>query len=125
MTKTELNTFRRALEIRQAELASGNRDRESLAIATSPDELDRIQNATEREITIGGLERNYNGLRDVKAALCRVDMDTFGICLDCDQEISLKRLTAVPWTPSCIACQEAADQSRKTTRSGIDIVVAA
>ena len=49
MTKTELNTFRRALESRQAELGNGNRNREALAIETSPDQLDRIQHASDRE----------------------------------------------------------------------------
>ena len=127
MTKSALNSFRKALEKKQAELVNGNRNRESLAIATSPDELDRIQHATEREIAIGNLERGYNVLRDVNAALRRIDTHTFGICLDCEEEISPKRLTAVPWTRSCIACQEAADRSLKTTRGGIDasLVVAA
>ncbi len=120
MTKSALNAFRRALEKKQAELVNGNRNRESLAIATSPEELDRIQYATEREIAIGNLERDYNVLRDVNAALHRIDTHTFGICLDCEEEISPKRLTAVPWTPCCIACQEAVDRSHKTTWSRID-----
>ena len=127
MTKTALNAFRRALEKRQTELVNGNRNRDSLSIATSPEELDRIQHATEREIAIGNLERNYKVLADVRAALRRIDMHTFGVCLNCEEEISSKRLTAIPWTPSCIACQEAADRSHETTRSGIDasLVVAA
>jgi DnaK suppressor protein len=127
MTKTALNAFRKALEKKQAELVKGNRNRESLAIATIPEELDRIQHATEREIAIGNLERDYNVLRDVNAALRRIDVHTFGICLDCEEEINPKRLTAIPWTRSCIACQEAADGSHKTTRTGIDtsLIVAA
>ncbi len=127
MTKSELNAFRRALEKRQTELLNGKNNREALSIATSPDELDRIQHATEREIAIGNLERDYKALRDVKAALLRIDMRTFGVCLNCEEEISSKRLTAIPWTPSCIACQEAADRNRETNRSGMDasLVVAA
>ena len=58
MTKIELNTFRRALENRQAELGNVNSNREALATQPSPDELDRIQLASERDIAIGNLERD-------------------------------------------------------------------
>lgn len=111
MTKSELKKFRGVLDARRTELEKLLRNREGLAIETSPDELDRIQHATEREIAIGNLERDYNLLCDVRAALLRIDMHTFGICRDCEGEISPKRLAAVPWTPSCIACQEAADRA--------------
>jgi len=55
MTKNEVNRFRSILLARQAELESAIRDREALAIETSPDELDRIQHATEREMAIDNL----------------------------------------------------------------------
>jgi DnaK suppressor protein len=113
MTKNELRKFRGVLDAKRIELERVTRNREGLTIDSSPDELDRIQHATEREIAIGNLERDFNLLRDVRAALRRMDTNTFGICLDCENEISAKRLVAVPWTPSCIACQEAADRARE------------
>jgi DnaK suppressor protein len=113
MTTTELETFRSVLEARQTELESGIGDREALAIDTSPDELDRIQHATVRELAIGNLERESSRLRDAQAALRRIDTGTFGICLDCQEDINLKRLSAVPWTRFCIACQEAAEHESK------------
>ncbi|MEO5924252.1 MAG: TraR/DksA family transcriptional regulator [Bryobacteraceae bacterium] len=76
----------------------------------SPDELDRIQNAQERELAIGASDRGSKGLREVRAALKRVDEDSFGLCANCEEEISAKRIAAVPWTPYCIACQEVADK---------------
>jgi len=30
---------------------------------------------------------------------------------DCEEHISLKRLAAVPWTGSCIVCQQTADRN--------------
>jgi DnaK suppressor protein len=45
----------------------------------------------------------------VRATLRRIDAGAFGICLDCEEDIGMKRLVAVPWTTSCIVCQEAAD----------------
>jgi len=113
MTKNEVNRFRSILLARQAELESAIRDREALAIDTSPDELDRIQHTTEREMAIDNLQRQSDRLRDVQAALRRIDGGTFGICLDCEEGISLKRIAAVPWTASCIVCQEATDRNSR------------
>jgi DnaK suppressor protein len=120
MTKIELNAFRRVLENRRTELANGNRNRESLAIETSPDELDRIQHSQERELAIGALDRNSTLLREVRAALHRIDAGTFGICAGCEENINVKRLNAVPWASSCIVCQEAADREQKAPWSEID-----
>ncbi len=110
MTKNELKTFQRALIARQAELRNAIRDREALAIDTSSDELDKVQHATERDMAIDNLERQSDRLHEVQSALRRIDVGTFGTCLDCEEHISLKRLAAVPWSPSCITCQEAADR---------------
>lgn len=43
----------------------------------------------------------------VMAALRRLDDQSYGRCLDCDQLIDLRRLTALPATPFCTACQSA------------------
>jgi len=115
MTKIELNRFRDALKKRQAELEeNGNSGRAALAIETSADELDRIQHAQERDLAMGGLDRNARLLRQVRAALSRIADGTFGVCLDCENDISMKRLAAVPWTPSCLACQEATETASQS-----------
>ena len=43
-------------------------------------------------------------------ALERIDNGTFGICEECDEPISIKRLEARPETTLCIRCKE--DQER-------------
>src|SRR5271169_6472535 len=83
MTKTELNKFRRALENLQAELRNGSRSREALAIETSSDELDRVQDANDRDYAMSNLERTSSRLREVRSALRRVEEGTFGICAGC------------------------------------------
>jgi DnaK suppressor protein len=109
MTKIELNEFRNVLKNRRTELENGNRGRGALAIETSPDELDRIQYGQERDLAIDVFDRNSKLLREVRAALGRIDAGTFGVCFHCEEDISKKRLAAVPWTASCIASQQAAD----------------
>jgi DnaK suppressor protein len=87
---------------------------------TSADQLDRIQHATEHEMAIHNLERQSDRLRDVQAALRRIDTGTFGTCLDCQEDIGLKRLAAVPWTAWCIVCQEAADGNCRGPSNAIE-----
>ena len=110
MTKVTLNGFRKTLEAREADLLRGMRSRGAIAIETSADPIDQIQNAGERDLSIGNLERESKGLRETRAALARIENGTFGICMDCEEEISPRRLAAVPWTVACIRCQEQADR---------------
>ncbi len=113
MTKAELNKFRQILETKQAELEQAVRDREGIVIEKSPDAIDEVQRAAERELAIRNLDRESHLMRNVRGALSRIEEGTFGICMHCDQEISTKRLAAVPWTALCIRCQEAADRHER------------
>jgi DnaK suppressor protein len=121
MTKTELNTFRTTLEHQESDLANGNRNREALAIETSPDELDRIQHASARDYAMDNLERGSDRLRQVQSALRRIQAGTFGICAGCEESISPKRLAAVPWASFCILCQEGTDREQKELRGEIGV----
>ena len=112
MTKAELNKFKQILEAKQAELEQAVRDRDGIAIEKSPDALDEVQHAAERELAIRNLDRESNLLRNVRAALRRLEDGSFGVCLHCEEDINPKRLNAVPWTPYCITCQELADKNR-------------
>jgi DnaK suppressor protein len=111
MTKKEANAFRKTLESREKELQNANKT-QPIAMEATSDELDRIQQATERDYAIGSLERNFSRLREVSAAIRRIDAGTFGVCSSCEEEITPKRLAAVPWAALCIGCQETADRER-------------
>lgn len=117
MTKTDIAKYKTILEERQAELAGVLRNRDGITIEKSPDALDEVQNAAERELAIRNLDRESNLLRNVRAALRRIDDGTFGVCVHCEEEISPKRIAAVPWTPFCIGCQEQADRAQEEGNS--------
>jgi DnaK suppressor protein len=124
MTKNELNKYKALLEAKQAELAGGLRNREGIAIEKTADALDEVQLAGERELAIRNLDRESNLLRSVRAALSRVADGSYGICLHCEEDISPKRLAAVPWTSYCIRCQEAADRHEFETVEAFDQLLA-
>ena len=109
MTKNDSNKYRSVLDAKQAELVQQVRNRDGIAIEKSPDALDEVQHASERELAIRNLDRESNLLRNVRGALRRLDEGSFGVCLHCEEDISPKRLAAVPWTAFCIQCQEVAD----------------
>jgi DnaK suppressor protein len=110
MTKGELEKYKMALEAKQAEIADALKNREDIAIEKTADAIDEVQLAGERELAIRNLDRGSGLLRKVRAALVRVEDGSYGTCMHCDEEISPKRLKAVPWAPFCIKCQELADR---------------
>lgn len=109
MSALELARYRQILEEKKTELVTELEKRDGLTIERSEDLSEEIQRAAERELAITNLERDSRLLRSVTAALLRMDDGTYGLCLECGETISSKRLSAVPWTPLCIACQDAAD----------------
>ena len=112
MTKTDLNKFKKILETKRDELEQVVRNRDAITIEKSADALDEVQHASERELAIRNLDRDSNLLRNVRSALRRISDGSFGVCLHCEEEISPKRINAVPWAAFCIQCQEQADRNR-------------
>ena len=43
-------------------------------------------------------------IQKIKTALSRIDAGTYGICTKCNEEISPKRLEALPYATTCIKC---------------------
>jgi DnaK suppressor protein len=125
MTKNELEKYKTVLENKLKELSDALRNREDIAIEKTPDALDEVQLAGERELAIRNLDRESNLLRQVRGALSRLADGSYGTCLHCEEEISLKRLNAVPQTAYCITCQEAADRHEFETNETVEFANAA
>ncbi len=120
MTKQELNKLKDTLEKKQAELLKVIVNREGIEIEKSPDALDEVQHAAERELAIRNLDRDSALLRSVRAALERVKDGSYGVCMHCEEEISPKRLNAVPWAAFCIQCQEISDRNQAMGQESFD-----
>jgi DnaK suppressor protein len=114
----EMGGFQEILERKEAELSRVLRNRDDIAIEKSADQMDEVQYASERDLAIRSVDRDSTLLGAVKAALRRIHDGSFGTCIDCETPISPRRLTAVPWAPRCIRCQEAADEEG---RGGVHI----
>ena len=120
MTKGELEKYRTALETKKAEIVDALKNREDIAIEKAADAIDEVQLAGERELAIRNLDRESGLLRKVRGALARIEDDSYGTCMHCEEEISPKRLKAVPWAPFCIRCQELADRNEFEASEALD-----
>jgi DnaK suppressor protein len=120
MTELEVSKFKKILQTKRDELERFVRNRDAITIEKSADALDEVQHASERELAIRNLDRESNLLRNVRAALRRIDEGAFGVCMHCEEDISPKRIAAVPWAPYCIQCQEQADRNREESTETFD-----
>jgi len=60
-----------------------------------------------------GLMQNIDRLLEqVERALKRIDEGTYGVCERCGRPIGKKRLEAIPYASTCIACQQREDEAR-------------
>jgi DnaK suppressor protein len=109
MKKSELAQYKKALLDKKAEIEKSVRNG---LLPGSPgtdghgDFADRSAAANEQEISIQLKQTDSKLLRAIDDALNRVAAGTFGICIDCDEEIPAARLKAVPWTKVCVSCKE-------------------
>ena len=108
---TEINNHRAVLEAKLAELTHSFQDRSGLAVENSADMLDTIRMATDRDILVQQLNMNSQKITDVREALERLKTGAYGVCEDCDEQISPRRLHAIPWARVCVKCQELRDRS--------------
>ena len=69
-----------------------------LADEASSTVMDRLQSSLQ--------ETEVREIKQIEEALVRIDKGEYGICLDCGEEISPKRLEYSPYAARCITCQE-------------------
>jgi len=111
MEAIQLKQFKRALRAQQmSAIHDRGENREIIAFEKSADEMDQAGLSVEREFAVLGLNRRSEVLRNIQAALRRIENGTFGTCTNCEETIGRSRLVAVPWTRFCIRCQEAVDR---------------
>ena len=58
----------------------------------------------DQEFTLGLIENEQGTLELVNEALDRMELGTFGQCVECDEPITKPRLQAIPYARHCIRC---------------------
>lgn len=113
LTQSDLALFRELLIAKRAELSgdlqtmqdealSRNRQDRAGDLSSMPIHMADIGTDNyEQEFTLGLLEGERALLRDIYAALERIDRGTYGICAATGRPISKARLKARPWAKYC------------------------
>jgi DnaK suppressor protein len=73
------------------------------------DPADQASAATSEEISLSIQKNEYDEYLMICKALDALDKGTYGICIDCGQPISPRRLALYPNATRCVACQEQAE----------------
>jgi DnaK suppressor protein len=114
MNKAQLKKFKNLLEAKRIELvkkAKQTLDEDmTLDVNDLPDEMDLASSEYLQSFTFRLRGREKSFLDKINKALAKIDEGNFGVCEECGEEISLKRLEARPETTLCIRCKE--DQER-------------
>ena len=80
-----------------------------------PDPTDRASFESDRDLILRIRDRESKLIKKIKLALDRIEDNTFGVCEQCGEDISIARLQARPVTTLCIDCktkEEAAERAR-------------
>lgn len=106
MNQPDRKKFQEMLLVKQTELQNRLARRDDLEVQVSPDEFDARLQLVDREFQSGLLHQTALDLREVRAALVRIDDESYGVCGECDEPISFARLDVIPWANYCVKCQE-------------------
>jgi DnaK suppressor protein len=78
------------------------------------DEVDLVNSQKEQMLNLRLNGRNMLFLKKVEKAQQKILDGTFGVCEDCGEDISQKRLIARPTATMCIGCQEEKERSENS-----------
>ena len=101
MKVVHFKQFKRALRAQQTVAIHGRgENREIIAVEKSADEMDQAGLSAEREFAILGLNRQSELLRNIQAALRRIENGTFGTCSNCEGAAGTFRVPRCRWADS-------------------------
>ena len=78
-----------------------------------PDEMDLASTEYLHSFTFRLRGREKTFLKKINYALSKIEDGSFGICEECEEKITAKRLEARPETTMCIKCKEAQERREK------------
>ena len=95
------------------ELLSGNETYEALKQETHGDKADIAFQTYEKQSLVNSSQKDKDKLEALNNALKRIEDGSYGKCIDCKDEISEDRLTAIPYTLRCVNCMAKYEDKRR------------
>jgi DnaK suppressor protein len=63
------------------------------------------------DVNLAEISRETQEVRDIDAALARIRLGTYGVCVQCNEPIGRMRLQAYPTARLCLTCQRAHERT--------------
>ena len=116
MDRRSLEQFKKILQtkLQQFQQSGGQALQEGRGLQTSEskDEGDRAVISPTKDMLFRQNAQNTVMLKAIGSALARIEDGSFGHCFNCEQEININRLKAIPWVRFCVPCQELTQERR-------------
>jgi DnaK suppressor protein len=105
MQAESYDTIREELERKKAELTVRlQRITENLRRGYHPDSKERAKELEDSEVVDALGNEARTEIRNISAALQRIDAGEYGICMDCGADIDKGRIRVHPYAKLCIEC---------------------
>lgn len=109
MDRERLNYHREKLLTMRRELIQKLNERYNDAMSVgedgTQDSADEAYNLYNKNLLLGRVETDALKLRLIEQALQRIDNGTYGVCIECEEDIEEKRLEYVPFARYCTDCK--------------------
>ncbi len=86
------------------------------AIEPGGDIYDQASSERDRELGLLLGDREREKIHSIDEALLRIDEGEYGICEECDEDIPLGRLKAMPFTRHCVKCKSDLEKIQAQTK---------
>ncbi len=114
LTKAELAEIASGLGEMKADIARNVEDKKNLDLLEPEvgDSIDQATQSLDKEILFELSDNERKILRDIEAALRKMEKGTYGLCEHCKNTIEKKRIKALPSARYCMACQSGSEKNR-------------
>jgi len=82
----------------------------------SGDIYDQASSERDRELGLLLGDREREKVHAIDEALLRIDENEYGVCEECEEEIPLGRLKAMPFTRHCVKCKSDLEKLQAQTK---------
>ncbi|MGD9643105.1 MAG: TraR/DksA family transcriptional regulator [Elusimicrobiales bacterium] len=113
LTKAELAEIAANLSEMRVDIAKNVEDKKNFDILEPEvgDSIDQASQSLDKEILFELSDNERKILRDVDAALRKMEKGTYGLCEHCKKAIEKKRIKALPSARYCMVCQSGSERS--------------
>lgn len=117
LKKKDIERFKKMLEERRhgllSQAVSSKEQGMGVDAADLADEVDLASSEAEQSMNLRLRDREQFLLRKINRTLEKIEQGEFGVCEQCGDDISIKRLEARPVTDLCIRCKEEQERLEK------------